>query len=369
MIDDLFGGLPPASTAPTEKSLGPRLRGDDAAQDGGVVPTKAGTQRVRRGKTVQPVAASAELTALAARLPRHLYLGTSTWSYPGWKGLVYDGDYSDSLLSRKGLAAYAAHPLLRAAGVDRGFYAPIPLADYLAYAAQVPDDFRFLVKAPASVCDPWLRASNGAGRLANAAFLDVEIAIRDFITPATAGLGTKCGPLLFQLSPLRAMAADAAGFLSRLDAFLSALPALDPAQTPNACYAVELRDPELLTPRFIKLLRAHGVRFGCSARDRMPPLARQAPAQALRDEGEPGPLVLRWLLHQGYGYEQAEAAFEPFDRLHVLDPQTLAAAADLAVRTLQAGQPAYLIVSNNAEGCAPLTLARLAEAIAQRLGV
>ncbi|WP_422649124.1 DUF72 domain-containing protein [Cupriavidus sp. H18C1] len=369
MTEDLFGD--PVSDTTSGRIVSPAAPAGPTAPAGLATPaaSAAATKPARRGKTIQPVAASAELAALAARLPAHLHLGTSTWSYPGWKGLVYDGDYSDSLLSRKGLSAYAAHPLLRAAGVDRGFYAPIPLTDYLAYAAQVPDDFRFLVKAPASVCDPWLRASNGAGRLANAAFLDVEIAVRDFIVPATAGLGAKCGPLLFQLSPLRAMAADAAGFLSRLDAFLSALPALDPAQTPNACYAVELRDPELLTPRFIKLLRTHGVRFGCAARDRMPPLARQAAAQALRDEGEPGPLVLRWLLHEGYGYEQAEAAFEPFDRLHAVDPQTLAAAADLAVRTLQAGQPAYLIVSNNAEGCAPLTLARLAEAIAQRLGV
>lgn len=176
------------------------------------------------------------------------------------------GEYTDSLLSRKGLAAYSQHPLLRAAGIDRGFYAPIPLADYVAYAAQVPAHFRFLVKAPASICDPWLRTSEGAGRLANASFLDAEIAARDFVVPASAGLGAKCGPLLFQLSPLGAMATDSAGFLSRLDAFLGALPALDAATTPHACYAVELRDAALLTPRFIKLLRARGVRFCLSAR-------------------------------------------------------------------------------------------------------
>ncbi|MBY4898196.1 DUF72 domain-containing protein [Cupriavidus sp. AU9028] len=307
------------------------------------------------------------LMALAARLPRHLYLGTSTWSYPGWKGMVWAGDHSESTLSRKGLAAYSRHPLLRAAGIDRGFYAPIPLADYLSYGAQVPSDFRFVVKAPASVCDAWLRASNGAGRLPNAAFLDVAIAVRDFIEPATAGLGAKCGPLLFQLSPLGAMAADAGAFLARLDAFLSALPPLDPQRNPHACYTVELRDAALLTPRFIKLLKARGVRFGCGVRERMPPVARQASAQALLDEGAPGPLVLRWLLREGYGYEQAELAFQPFDKLRAPDDETVQAAAELVAATLRNEQPAYVIVSNNAEGCAPLTLARLAQAIAQRL--
>lgn len=349
MTEDLFGGLPeqPAPPAP------------------GITATTA--TKPARGKSVQAPPPDPALLALAERLPPGLHLGTSSWSYGGWNGLVYQGEYSDSLLSRKGLDAYSQHPLLRAAGIDRGFYAPIPLADYVAYAAQVPAHFRFLVKAPASVCDPWLRTSEGAGRLANAGFLDAGIAERDFVAPATAGLGAKCGPLLFQLSPLGAMAADSASFLARLDAFLGALPPLDPVATPHARYAVELRDASLLTPRFIKLLRARGVRFCLSARERMPPTQRQLPAQALMDEGEPGPLVLRWMLHAGFAYQQAESRYAPFDRLIDEDPDTRAMIAAQVVRTLHSGQPAYVIVSNKAEGSAPLTCLRLAEAIADRL--
>jgi len=344
LTEDLFGGLPETP-----------------------VPAAAPAARPARGKSVQAPPPDPALLALAERLPAGLHLGTSSWSYGGWNGLVYQGEYSDSLLSRKGLAAYSQHPLLRAAGIDRGFYAPIPLADYVAYAAQVPAHFRFLTKAPASICDPWLRTAEGAGRLANASFLNAEIAARDFIGPATAGLGEKCGPLLFQLSPLGAMAADGAGFLARLDAFLGALPALDAGANPHACYAVELRDASLLTPRFIKLLRARGVRFCLSARERMPPAERQLPAQALMDEGVPGPLVLRWMLHAGFAYEQAESRYAPFDRLLDEDPHTRAVIAEQVVRTLRAGQPAYVIVSNKAEGCAPLSCVRLAEAIAERL--
>jgi len=355
---DLFDDLPPAA-AGASPSDGPD------ASDG----QPASPPRAARGKSVLPVPTDPTLAALAARLPAGLHLGTSTWSYPGWNGLVYQGEYSESILSRKGLAAYSRHPLLRAAGVDRGFYAPIPLADHLAYAAQVPEHFRFLVKAPASVCDAWLRGPDGAGRLANAAFLDAQIAIRDFIVPATGGLGAKCGPLLFQLSPLGALADDAAAFLARLDAFLSALPPLDPSITPHACYAVELRDAALLTPRYIKLLRARGVRFCLSARDRLPPVARQAPAQAMLDEGEPGPLVLRWMLHGGRPYELAESIYAPFDKLVEEDVQTREAIADVVVRTLRTGQPAYVIVSNKAEGSAPLSCIRLAEAIAARMPV
>ncbi|GJG96596.1 DUF72 domain-containing protein [Cupriavidus pauculus] len=319
------------------------------------------------GKVVQPWTADATLTALGQSLPANLYFGTSSWSYPGWHGLVYDGQYTESLLSRKGLRACARHPLLRAAGIDRGFYGPIPIADYMNYASQVPEGFRFLVKAPASVCDAWLRGPDGAGRLANAAFLDPEIAIRDFVVPATSGLGQRCGPLLFQLSPLQSVADDGPSFFARLDAFLAALPPLDPALTPYACYAVEMRDSALLTPRYIRLLRERGVRFCLAARDRLPPVPRQAQAQSLMDDGAPGPLVLRWMLREGRSYAMAEKAFMPFDKLADPDDETRDAIADVVARTLRTGQPAYVIVSNNAEGCAPLSIARLAAAIADRL--
>ena len=319
------------------------------------------------GKIVQPWTADAALMALADRLPPNLYFGTSSWSYPGWHGTVYDGQYTESLLSRKGLRACGQHPLLRAAGIDRGFYGPIPLADYMNYASQVPEGFRFLVKAPASVCDAWLRGSDGAGRLPNAAFLSAEIAIRDFILPATGGLGQRCGPLLFQLSPLAGMADDGPAFLARLDAFLAELPPLDPTLTPHACYAVEIRDASLLTPRYIRMLRERGVRFCLAARDRLPPVPRQAAAQALMDDGAPGPLVLRWMLREGRSYAMAEQAFAPFDKLADEDVETRHAIADVVARTLRRGQPAYVIVSNNAEGCAPLSIVRLAVAIADRL--
>ena len=217
------------------------------------------------------------LKRLAVQLPAHLRLGTSSWHFPGWANRVWDRLYSEKQLSRAGLSAYARHPLFGAVSLDRAFYRPLSVAQYAAYADQVPEGFRFLVKAPASVCDAWLRSADGAGRLPNAAFLDAEIAIRDFIVPATSGLGQRCGPLLFQLSPLQSVADDGPAFLARLDAFLAALPPLDRALTPHACYAVEIRDPALLTPRYIRLLRERGVRFCLAARDRLPPVPRQAP--------------------------------------------------------------------------------------------
>ncbi len=75
----------------------------------------------------------------APLLPPDIRLGTSSWFFPGWRGLVYDGVHPQATLSRKGLAAYAQIPLLRTVSLDRTFYAPISAVDYARYASQVPE--------------------------------------------------------------------------------------------------------------------------------------------------------------------------------------------------------------------------------------
>ena len=103
------------------------------------------------------------LVELAAVLPPNLRLGTSSWTFPGWTGLVWDREYSDPDLSRHGLTAYAKHPLLRTVGIDRSFYRPMTAEQFARHAAQVPDDFRFVVKAPSLVTDAMVRDESGRG--------------------------------------------------------------------------------------------------------------------------------------------------------------------------------------------------------------
>src|SRR5688572_3753572 len=76
-------------------------------------------------REVEPADATDELKSLAAGLPSGLRLGGSTWSFPGWQGLVYAHKESSARLAKAGLHAYAQHPLLRMVGVDRTFYGPM----------------------------------------------------------------------------------------------------------------------------------------------------------------------------------------------------------------------------------------------------
>jgi len=325
-------------------------------------PPPADTPKKRRTKEILAAPPSPEVLALAAQLPPQVHLGTSTWSFPGWNGIVYGDGYSNSKLSRDGLTAYGAHPLLKTVSIDRSFYQALTVTEYLRYAQQVPEHFRFIVKAPMTITDATVRAERGEPVSLNPCFLNAQMAIDDFVTPCLEGLGEKAGALVFQLSPLPdQMLAQPAAFIERLGDFLMALPKLPQ----GTCYAIEIRDASLLTPRFIRTLKAAGVRYCVGIHARMPDPLRQAAALALLD-GEPaGPLIVRWSLHGGFKYEQAKAKYEPFDRLVDQDPATRASLAELAARYALAGQPVVIAVNNKAEGSAPLSCVELAREIVE----
>lgn len=304
-----------------------------------------------------------EVAALAARLPPGLHLGTSTWSFPGWAGLVYARPASASALARHGLAAYAEHPLLDAAGIDRTHYEPLTADDFAAYAAQVPPGFRFVVKAhEALTVAHWPdhpRYGERRGH-ANPLFLDPVYAAEAVVGPTLAGLGEKAGVLVFQLAPQDLGEVDR--FVDTLAAFLAALPGVAP-HGGRPLYAVELRNREVLGPRYAAALAAAGALHCVNRHPRMPGVAAQARLAGALD----GPAFLcRWMLHPSQTYETAQRRYEPYDRLVDEDPPTRRALADLVLATTARGRPAYVIANNNAEGSSPLTLLRLAEEVAAR---
>ncbi len=303
-------------------------------------------------------------------MPVGVHLGTSSWHFPGWAGLVWSGDYAESKLSKEGLAAYAAHPLLGTVSLDRAFYRPLTTSQYARYAAQVPPHFRFVVKAPALVCDALARAEDGRGMAPNPAFLNVDLAVAEFIRPALEGLGDKVGALVFQISPLpRTLLADVPALIDRIGTLLAALPSLAPT-APGGVVALEVRDAAFLAPahapHLARALRAareasgNAVTYCLGLHAKMPPIEGQLPLlRALW----PGPLVCRWNLHRrhgAYGYEAAKAQYEPFDRLVDPDLETRDTLARVIAGTTGAGQRAYITINNKAEGSAPLSVVELA---------
>src|SRR5262245_12322551 len=136
--------------------------------------------------------------------------GTSGFAYAEWKGSFYP----PALPAREMLAFYAAE--LPAVEINNSFYR-LPKASVLAgWAAQVPEDFRFSIKAS--------RRITHFKRLK-----DVESETA-FLLESCAVLGARLGALLFQLPPNLALD------LERFENFLALLPEGTPG-------AFELKHP------------------------------------------------------------------------------------------------------------------------------
>jgi uncharacterized protein YecE (DUF72 family) len=127
-----------------------------------------------------------------------LYAGTSGYAYKEWKGSFYPDDLKDDAM----LGHYASR--LPAVEINNTFYRMPRESVVLGWADQVPEAFRFVLKAT--------RRITHFGRLKG-----VESELEYFLRVSQA-LGDRRGPSLFQLPPN--MKKD----LERLTAFLALLP-------------------------------------------------------------------------------------------------------------------------------------------------
>ena len=184
-----------------------------------------------------------------------IHVGTSGYNYPEWKGSFYPSD----LPAAKMLPYYAER--FSTVEINYTFYR-MPTAKLVTgWAAQVPADFRFTLKAPRRIThDRKLR--------------DVADPLRAFLDAASE-LGPRLGALLFQLPPT--FKKD----LAALDEFLGTMP-------PRVCGAFEFRHDSWLDEAVYARLRERNLALCIADSDR-----RKTPIIAtadyaylrLRDEG------------------------------------------------------------------------------------
>ena len=72
-----------------------------------------------RGEREALARVHAEAREVAAHLPADVYFGTSSWSFPGWAGIVYSSERTTSDLARSGCCAYSRNPLRARSDVVR----------------------------------------------------------------------------------------------------------------------------------------------------------------------------------------------------------------------------------------------------------
>jgi uncharacterized protein YecE (DUF72 family) len=308
-----------------------------------------------RGRVVFGLAQLPEhIHALSRRLPPDLRMGTSSWSFTGWTNLVWNRTVSQRTVAREGLPIYARHPLFRTVGLDRTYYGPMTSEQLAALRVGLPDDFRVLAKAHAecTTCTfpdrSWYRSRAGQR---NELFLEPEYATRVVVQPFIEGLGSHGGIMLFQF-PAQRVPGGPKGFAHRLEDFLLALPK-------GPAYAVEIRNPDLLTPRYVRALENAGASHCVAELPDMPEIGKQWEVTGGPDRPQ---LVMRWMLARHHDYESAAEAYAPFDRLVDENPEVRKTYARIIRAT---PRPATMIVNNKAEGSSPLSIQRLAELLTQ----
>jgi uncharacterized protein YecE (DUF72 family) len=293
---------------------------------------------------------------LMSRLPAWIRPGPSTWTFPGWAGIVYPEGVTREALLDQGLAWAARHPLFRTVGIDRSYYAPLDERELARYVKDLPDGYPCVMKAWSAITtlvDPRTGGDNPR-------FLDAAALEQAVLLPAARVFAGHMGPLVLQLAPVPPSSLphpDA--FADRLDAFLGALPAA-------FHYAVELRNSELFTPAYLAVLARHRVAHVISLWERMPGVGRQIAVPGVL--GAPF-VVCRLSIPPGRRYEERRDAFAPFDRLVAPDEVVRADVAALARLALAQGKkPLYVLVNNKVEGSSPLTVRALAERMIEALG-
>lgn len=305
---------------------------------------------------------------LAARLKRlaarGVYLGTSSWKYPGWFGAVYERDryvwrgrFSEARFERDCLAEFAQ--TFPAVSLDASYYLFLKPDKVGELADQVPAGFQFAPKVCSDITlkhFPRLpRFGPRAGQV-NPRFLDADLFADAFLS-AWELVRDKVGLITFEFSRFGAGEfSRGSEFVAALDQFLAKLPRGWP-------YGVELRNRQWLHAGYFATLARHGVTHIFNGWSDMPPPGEQMTLPGCFTN--PSLLAMRLLLREGRTFEQAVKQFSPYDRIRDPNPEGRAAALALANRGLKSPALVKVVitVNNRFEGHSPGTINAIASAL------
>lgn len=283
----------------------------------------------------------------------HLHIGTCSWKYDSWRGLIYPDAGPVNYL-----AHYSKH--YRTVEVDQWFWSlfgtdtavlPKP-AVVREYAESVADDFLFCVKVPNSISltHHYKKKKNEPLR-PNPHFLSTELMER-FVETLNP-LRDRLGPLMFQFEYLnKQKMSGLAEFIDRFGKFAERLPH-------DLVFAVEIRNPQYLRRTYFEFLSNIGLHHVFLQGYYMPavfPLYDRFKTLIHNRS------VIRLLGSDRQKIEQQSG--KSWDSIVVPRDNEIsdlaAMLADLDERTVET----FLYVNNHFEGSAPRTITKIEERLA-----
>ncbi|MEX2260664.1 MAG: DUF72 domain-containing protein [Bryobacteraceae bacterium] len=290
---------------------------------------------------------------------RNIFVGTSSWKYEGWLGLIYDperyktrGKFSRRRFEDTCLAEFCgAFPTVSG---DFAFY-QFPSADFWQRLfSQVPPTFQFGFKVPEQITCPTFPAHaryRGRIGLENPSFLDIGLLQEAFLRRLEP-YRNQVGVLVFEFGAfLKRKYESVELFLADLDPFLKSLPQ-------DFRYAVEIRNKEYLQRPYFDCLRSHNVAHVFNAWTRMPPLESQV---EISDAYTADFIVCRALLRHGRTFEAAVKEFSPYSHIVDPNPEARGALRELIDRALEKQRKGFIYVGNRLEGNSPLTIQEIVQ--------
>jgi uncharacterized protein YecE (DUF72 family) len=302
---------------------------------------------------------------LAALASRGLFLGTSSWKYPGWCGPVYDqaryttrGKFSEAKFERECLSEYAQ--TFRSVCVDAGYY-KFPSEQYLAgLTAQVPDGFEFAFKVTEDITVKRFANLPKHGARAgteNPNFLN-SLMFRSLFLEPCEKFKEKIGPLIFEFSTFaKTDFENGRDFVGRLNDFLGSLPS-------GWKYAVEIRNKTWLVPEYFETLRRHNVAHVFNNWTKMPSALEQFAIPGAADTADF--MVARLLLKPGRSYEASVEKFQPYREIQEINEDARTFGEKFLEASFKFTRKGYVYVNNRLEGFGPATVAAIARLCRER---
>ena len=281
-----------------------------------------------------------------------IFLGTSSWKYRGWEGLIYRGGYSsEAQFQRVSLREYSSY--FPCVGVDFTYYA-WPQVDMMNYLLEsTPENFRLYPKVTKRITlssFPDLPAyGKWAGKI-NPEFLDADLFCEQFLSPISHLKG-RLGAILFEFS------GPAESEMEKFVEFFGRIPK-------NFPYAVEIRNAALVNPDFYRTLISLGISPAFSTWTKMPRITEQL--SAYKSAGglyQNLPLLGLGLLKPGRAYEDAVRLFQPYQELRDIYAEGRQDLIELIKFAKENHKKAIILVANRLEGSAPHTIGALVEGI------
>jgi uncharacterized protein YecE (DUF72 family) len=271
-----------------------------------------------------------------------LKIGTCSWNYDSWKGLVYS---SPARKAADYLPEYAAR--YQTVEIDSWFYRIPDPAEALSYLEPVPDSFRFTCKVPQEITLTHLR---GEGRTEsqqpNKSFLSSPRFLAFLET--VNSLLPRLDAIMFEFEYLnKQKMSSLQAFIERLGPFFEKAPAGLP-------YAIEPRNSNYLKTEYFQFLNAHGLIHVFSEKRFMPHVYE---VYAEHPDLTAPSAVIRLL--GGDRKEIEELTGQKWNRL-ALPKDDKEKIVDMACSLMDQGKMVTLNVNNHYEGSAPMTIDSLA---------